>query len=166
MIFPTTNTCPNTLPYLYDVHSWAEYAFYFVTMFWRRISIFCQFPLHKQGTSCKNQPAFDSGHRACHVVGPPCQYNSWEPRYPTIAPQHWISRAVQLHGMHNDQNLTPVDFYMKSLVYTEGIGRVSLEDNYEIKRIFSPRVNVIGIRKWVRACIRRREDHFEQNFAN
>ncbi|KAF9818385.1 hypothetical protein SFRURICE_017807 [Spodoptera frugiperda] len=118
MIFPTTNTCPNTLPYPYDVHSWAEYAFYFVTMFWRRISIFCQFPLHKLGTSCKNQPAFDSGHRACHVVGPPCQYNSWEPR-------HWISRAVQLHGMHNDQNLTPVDFYMKSLVYTEGIGRVS-----------------------------------------
>ncbi|KAF9811407.1 hypothetical protein SFRURICE_002776 [Spodoptera frugiperda] len=27
--------------------------------------------------------------------------------------------------MHNDQNLTPVDFYMKSLVYTDGICRVS-----------------------------------------
>ncbi|KAF9814873.1 hypothetical protein SFRURICE_016718 [Spodoptera frugiperda] len=39
--------------------------------------------------------------------------------------RHWISRAVQLHGMHNDQNLTPVDFYMKSLVYAEGIGRAS-----------------------------------------
>uniref|UniRef100_A0A2H1WKJ4 SFRICE_029294 n=1 Tax=Spodoptera frugiperda TaxID=7108 RepID=A0A2H1WKJ4_SPOFR len=113
MIFPTTNTCPNTLPYLYDVHSWAEYASYFVTMFLRRISMLGQFPLHKQGTSCKNQPALDSGHRACHVVGPSCQYNAWEPR------------AVQLHGMHNDQNLTPVDFYMKSLVYTEGIGRGS-----------------------------------------
>uniref|UniRef100_A0A2H1W3Y6 SFRICE_035405 n=1 Tax=Spodoptera frugiperda TaxID=7108 RepID=A0A2H1W3Y6_SPOFR len=33
MIFPTTNTCPNTLPYPYDVHSWAEYAFYFVIIF-------------------------------------------------------------------------------------------------------------------------------------
>ncbi|KAF9807150.1 hypothetical protein SFRURICE_012630 [Spodoptera frugiperda] len=166
MIFPTINTCPNPLPYPYDVHSWAEYAFYFVTMFWRRISIFCQFPLHKQGTSCKNQPALDSGHRACHIVGPSCQYNAWEPKHPTIAPQHWISRAVQLYGMHNDQNLPPVDFYMKSLVYTDVIGRVSFEDNYAIKRIFSPRVNVIGIRKCVRACIRRREDHFEQNFAN
>ncbi|KAF9794613.1 hypothetical protein SFRURICE_018676 [Spodoptera frugiperda] len=150
MIFPTTNTCPNTLPYPYDVHSWAEYAFYFVTMFWRKNSIFGLFPLHKQGTSCKNQPALDSGNRACHVVGPP----------------HWISRAVQLYGMHNDQNLTPVDFYMKSLVYTDVIGRVSFEDNYAIKRIFSPRVNVIGIRKCVRECIRRREDHFGQNFAN
>ncbi|KAF9820502.1 hypothetical protein SFRURICE_009921 [Spodoptera frugiperda] len=121
-----------------------------VLCFGEKISIFCQFLLHKQGTSCKNQPALDSGHRACHVVGPP----------------HWISRAVQLYGMHNDQNLTPVDFYMKSLVYTDVIGRVSFEDNYAIKRIFSPRVNVIGIRKCVRACIRRREDHFEQNFAN
>ncbi|KAF9798263.1 hypothetical protein SFRURICE_012934 [Spodoptera frugiperda] len=73
----------------------------------------------------KTKKALDSGHRACHIVGPPCQYNAWEPRYPTIAPQHWISRAVQLHGMLNDQNLTTVDFYMKSLVYTEGIGRVS-----------------------------------------
>ncbi|KAF9811706.1 hypothetical protein SFRURICE_011069, partial [Spodoptera frugiperda] len=73
---------------------------------------------------CKNQPALGSGYCACHVVGPPCQYNAWEPKHPTIAPQHWISRAVQLHGMHNDQNLTPVDFYIKSLVYTEGIGRV------------------------------------------
>ncbi|KAF9801803.1 hypothetical protein SFRURICE_014957, partial [Spodoptera frugiperda] len=89
----------------------------------RRISMLGQFPLHKQGTSCKNQPALDSGHRTCHV--PPCQYNAWKPRCSTITPQHWISRAVQLHGMHNDQNLTPVDFYMKSLVYTEGIGRVS-----------------------------------------
>ncbi|KAF9822812.1 hypothetical protein SFRURICE_000881 [Spodoptera frugiperda] len=80
-------------------------------MFRRRISMHGQFPLHKQEISY-------SGHRACHVVGPPCQYNAWEPR-------HWISRAVQLHGMHNDQNLTPVDFYMKALVYTDGIGRVS-----------------------------------------
>ncbi|KAF9820503.1 hypothetical protein SFRURICE_009922, partial [Spodoptera frugiperda] len=31
------------------------------------------------------------------------------------------------------------------------------EDNDEIRRIFSPRVTVIEIRKRVRACIRRRE---------
>ncbi|KAF9803188.1 hypothetical protein SFRURICE_018339, partial [Spodoptera frugiperda] len=31
------------------------------------------------------------------------------------------------------------------------------EDNYEIRRIFSPRVIGIEIRKRVRACIRRRE---------
>ncbi|KAF9818407.1 hypothetical protein SFRURICE_017829 [Spodoptera frugiperda] len=32
------------------------------------------------------------------------------------------------------------------------------EDNDEIRRIFSPRVTVIEIRKRVRACIRRREE--------
>ncbi|KAF9813532.1 hypothetical protein SFRURICE_010304 [Spodoptera frugiperda] len=79
-------------------------------MFWRRI-IFCQFPLHKQGTSCKiNQLHYRTTVR------------QWSK---TLILRHWISRAVQLHGMHNDQNLTPVDFYIKSLVYTEGIGRVS-----------------------------------------
>uniref|UniRef100_A0A2H1W1F2 SFRICE_032256 n=1 Tax=Spodoptera frugiperda TaxID=7108 RepID=A0A2H1W1F2_SPOFR len=62
MIFPTTNKCPNTLSYPYNVHSWAEYA---------RITIHGQFLLYKQGTSCKNQPALGSGHCACHVVGPP-----------------------------------------------------------------------------------------------
>ncbi|KAF9796085.1 hypothetical protein SFRURICE_012978 [Spodoptera frugiperda] len=101
-------------------------------MFRRRISMHGQFPLHKQEISCKNQPALDSGHRACHVIGPPCQYDAWEPSAlrttvrqwsDTLILRHWISRAVQLHGMH--QNLTPVDFYMKSLVYTDGIGRVS-----------------------------------------
>ncbi|KAF9795777.1 hypothetical protein SFRURICE_018905 [Spodoptera frugiperda] len=103
-------------------------------MFWRRISMLGQFPLHKQGTSCKNQPALDFGHRACHVVGPPCQYNAREPR------RNWPCIVNLLRNI--------------------------FEDNYEIKRIFSPRVNVIGIRKCVRACIRRREDDFEQNFAN
>ncbi|KAF9821085.1 hypothetical protein SFRURICE_001020 [Spodoptera frugiperda] len=139
IIFPTTNTCSNTLPYLYDGHSWAEYAFYFVTMFWRRISMLAQFSLHKQETSDKNQPALDSGHRACYVVGPPCQYNAWEPRYLTIAPQYfdmgqwlntlvprrYIGMGVQLHDKRGVQNLTLVDFYLKSLVYGEGIGRVS-----------------------------------------
>ncbi|KAF9796607.1 hypothetical protein SFRURICE_012700 [Spodoptera frugiperda] len=28
-----TNTCPSTLPYLYDGHSLPEYAFYFVIIF-------------------------------------------------------------------------------------------------------------------------------------
>ncbi|KAF9791495.1 hypothetical protein SFRURICE_010969 [Spodoptera frugiperda] len=32
MIFPTTHTCSNTLSYPCDVHSWAEYAFYFHTI--------------------------------------------------------------------------------------------------------------------------------------
>ncbi|KAF9793573.1 hypothetical protein SFRURICE_015600 [Spodoptera frugiperda] len=115
MIVSTTNTCPNTLPYPYDVHSWAEYAFYLVT----RISMLGQFPLHKQGTSCKNQPALDSGHRACHIVGPPCQYNTWEPRYPTIAPQrNWLCIEILLRNIFKDSD--------------------------EIRRIFNPRVTVIG----------------------
>ncbi|KAF9791716.1 hypothetical protein SFRURICE_020115 [Spodoptera frugiperda] len=91
----------------------------------------------------------------------------------TLILRHWISRAVQLHGMHNDQNLTPVDFlhevpflYRRNWPCIVILLRNRFEDNYKIKRIFSPRVNVIGIRKCVRACMRRREDHFEQNFAN
>ncbi|KAF9791533.1 hypothetical protein SFRURICE_003229 [Spodoptera frugiperda] len=91
--FPTTNTCPNTLPALYDGHSWTEYASYFVIIF--------------KYVSEKN---YDTRPI---------------PSSKTLILRHWISRAFQLHGMHNDQNLTPVDFYMKSLVYTEGIGRVS-----------------------------------------
>uniref|UniRef100_A0A2H1WFJ0 SFRICE_039372 n=1 Tax=Spodoptera frugiperda TaxID=7108 RepID=A0A2H1WFJ0_SPOFR len=63
--FPTTNTCPNTLPYLYDGHSWTEYASNF---FWRRISIHGLFRLYKQGTLCKNQPVLGSDHCPCHVV--------------------------------------------------------------------------------------------------
>ncbi|KAF9801864.1 hypothetical protein SFRURICE_009717 [Spodoptera frugiperda] len=86
----------------------------------QRISILGQFPLHKQGTSCKNQPALDSGHRACHVVGPTCQYNAWEPR------RNWPCIVILLRNI--------------------------FEDNYEIKRIFSPRVNVIGIRK-IFSCV-------------
>ncbi|KAF9794819.1 hypothetical protein SFRURICE_019424 [Spodoptera frugiperda] len=90
-----------------------------------------QFPLHKQKILCKNQPTLDSGHRACHVVGPPCQYNAWEPR------RNWPCIEI--------------------------LRRNIFEDNDEIRRIFSPRVTVIEIRKCVRACIRRRRDHFEQN---
>ncbi|KAF9804004.1 hypothetical protein SFRURICE_019200, partial [Spodoptera frugiperda] len=33
LTFPTTNTCPNALPYLYDGHSWTEYASNFVIIF-------------------------------------------------------------------------------------------------------------------------------------
>ncbi|KAF9808238.1 hypothetical protein SFRURICE_003015 [Spodoptera frugiperda] len=153
MIFPTTNTCPNTLPYLYDGHSWTEYASYFVTMFSRRISIHGQFLLYKQGTSCKNQPALDSGHRACHVVGPPCQYNAWAPRYPTIA----LDKLSQYPLLATKKRNWPCIVILLRNIF---------EDNDEIRRIFSPRVTVIEIRKCVRACIRRREDHFEQNFAN
>ena len=40
------------------------------------------------------------------------------------------------------------------------------EDNDEIRRIFSPRVTVIEIRKRVWACIRRREGYLEHFFAN
>ncbi|KAF9794442.1 hypothetical protein SFRURICE_000509, partial [Spodoptera frugiperda] len=134
-------------------------------MFRRRISIHGQFRLYKQGTSCKNQPVLGSGHRTCHVVGPPYQYNAWEPwfPYPTIAPQCSIDTGVLLHGMHDDQNLTPVDFYMKyTCLYRrnwpciEILLRNIFEDNDEIRRIFSPRVTVIEIRKRIRACIRHR----------
>ncbi|KAF9797681.1 hypothetical protein SFRURICE_017876 [Spodoptera frugiperda] len=142
MIFPTTHTCSNTLPYPYDVHSWAEYAFYFVIIF--------------KSVSEKNYDTRPIPHYRTTV-------GQW---LDTLVPRRYIGTGVQLHGKRGVQNLTLVDFYMKSLVYTERIGRVSFEDNYEIKRIFSPRVNVIGIRKCVRACMRRREDHFEQNFAN
>ncbi|KAF9810641.1 hypothetical protein SFRURICE_021094 [Spodoptera frugiperda] len=65
----------------------------------------------------------------------------------TLILRRWISRAVQLHGMHNDQNLTPVDFYMKFLRELAEYRNSSPKHSDEIKRIFSPRVNVIGIRK-------------------
>ncbi|KAF9796575.1 hypothetical protein SFRURICE_012668 [Spodoptera frugiperda] len=157
MIFPTTYTCSNTLSYLYDVHSWAEYAFYFVTMFWRRIrcstnSLCINKGLHILDTALAMkldsrvnitpgdqgiQPLPHSssiGHcfkfefrnkMIINLIDEFIPHDDCQVHYPTIV-RHWISRAVQLHGMHNNQNLTPpVDFYMKSLVYTEGIGRVS-----------------------------------------
>ncbi|KAF9801994.1 hypothetical protein SFRURICE_004245, partial [Spodoptera frugiperda] len=96
---------------------------------WRRISIHGLLRLYKQGTLCKNQPALGSGS---HVVGPPCQYNTWEPRHPTIAAQRNRPCIEILH-----QNI--------------------FEDNDEIRRIFSSRVTVIEIKKRVRACIRRSE---------
>ncbi|KAF9813860.1 hypothetical protein SFRURICE_008015 [Spodoptera frugiperda] len=43
----------------------------------------------------------------------------------TLVPRHCIGVGVQLHRKRGVQNLTLVDFYMKSLVYAEGIGRAS-----------------------------------------
>ncbi|KAF9809648.1 hypothetical protein SFRURICE_016419 [Spodoptera frugiperda] len=85
------------------------------SMFRRRISIHGLFRLNKQGTSCKNQPALGSAHYRTTV---------WQ-WLDILVLRRYIGTGVQLHGMHNDQNLTPVDFYMKSLVYTDGICRVS-----------------------------------------
>ncbi|KAF9824174.1 hypothetical protein SFRURICE_002295 [Spodoptera frugiperda] len=123
MIFPTTNTCPNTLPYPYDVHSCAEYAFYFFTQ-----------------------------HTIELLWG-----NGWIPWFP------FYGTGVQLHGKRGVQNLSLVDFYMIfTCLYRRNwpciviLLRNIFEDIYEIKRIFSPRVNVIGIRKCVRACIRQK----------
>ncbi|KAF9796602.1 hypothetical protein SFRURICE_012695 [Spodoptera frugiperda] len=136
-------------------------------MFRRRITIHGQFLLYKQGTSCKNQPAALGSDI---VIVYPAHYRTTVGQWlDTLVPRRYIDTGVQLHGKRGVQNLTLVDFYMKSLVYAEGIGRASNSSpkhSDEIKRIFSPRVNVIEIRKCVRACIRRREDHFEQNFAN
>ncbi|KAF9796939.1 hypothetical protein SFRURICE_016607 [Spodoptera frugiperda] len=84
------------------------------TMFRRRISIHGRFRLNKQGTSCKNQPALGSVHYRTTV---------WQ-WLDTLVLRRYIGTGVQLHGKHGVQNLTPVDFYMKSLVYTNGIGRI------------------------------------------
>ncbi|KAF9822246.1 hypothetical protein SFRURICE_017521 [Spodoptera frugiperda] len=138
-------------------------------MFRRRITIHGQFLLYKQGTSYKNQPALGSGHCACHlimdiVIVYPAHYRTTVGQWlDTLVPRRCIGMGVQLHRKRGVQNLTLVDFYMKSLAEHRNS---SPKHSDEIRRIFSPRVNVIEIRKCVRACIRRREDHFEQNFAN
>ncbi|KAF9802114.1 hypothetical protein SFRURICE_004365, partial [Spodoptera frugiperda] len=92
VIFPTTNTGPNTLSYLYDGHSWTEYASNFVIIF--------KYVLEKN---------FDT-------------------------------RPIP-------RNRSCIEILLQNV----------FEDNDEIRRIFSPRVTVIEIRKRVRACIRRRE---------
>ncbi|KAF9789038.1 hypothetical protein SFRURICE_005640 [Spodoptera frugiperda] len=43
----------------------------------------------------------------------------------TLVPRRYIDTEVQLHGKRGVQNLMLVDFYMKFLVYAEGIGRAS-----------------------------------------
>ncbi|KAF9800089.1 hypothetical protein SFRURICE_016966 [Spodoptera frugiperda] len=95
MIFPSTNTRPNTLPYLYDGHSWTEYASYFVIIF--------------KYVSEKNY----------------AHYRTTVQWLDTLVPRRYIGMGVQLHGKRGVQNLTLVDFYMKSLIYAERIGRAS-----------------------------------------
>ncbi|KAF9793740.1 hypothetical protein SFRURICE_003564, partial [Spodoptera frugiperda] len=152
MISPTTNTCPNTLPYPYDVHSWAEYAFYFVIIF-KYVS--------EKNSDIRPIPSILDTALAMYLDphanitrGNPVHYRTTVRQWSkTLILRHWISRTVQLHGMHNEQNLTPVDFlhevpclYRRNWPCIVIILRNIFEDNYEIKRIFSPRVNVIGIR--------------------
>ncbi|KAF9796849.1 hypothetical protein SFRURICE_001199, partial [Spodoptera frugiperda] len=56
-----------------------------------------------------------------------------------------------------NQPVTPVDFYMKrNWPCIEILPQNIFEDNDEVRRIFSPTVTVIEIRKRVRACIRHR----------
>ncbi|KAF9805728.1 hypothetical protein SFRURICE_009360, partial [Spodoptera frugiperda] len=108
-------------------------------MFRRRITIHGQFLLYKQGTSCKNQPALGSAHYRTTV-------GQW---LDTLVLRRYIGMGVQLHGKRGVQNLTLVDFYMKSLRELAEHRNSSPKHSDEIKRIFSPRVNVIGIRKYV-----------------
>ncbi|KAF9811951.1 hypothetical protein SFRURICE_021308 [Spodoptera frugiperda] len=97
-----TNTCPNTLPYLYDGHFWTEYASYFVIIF-KYVS--------EKNFVTRPIPAL------CRTI-----VGQW---LGTLVPRRYIDTAVQLHGKRGVQNLTLVDFYLKSLVYAEGIGRAS-----------------------------------------
>ncbi|KAF9798296.1 hypothetical protein SFRURICE_012893 [Spodoptera frugiperda] len=82
-------------------------------MFRRRISIHGQFRLYKQGISCKNQPALGSAHYRTPV-------GQW---LDDLVLRRCIGTGVQLHGNRGVQNIMLVDFYTKSLVYAEGIGR-------------------------------------------
>ncbi|KAF9810693.1 hypothetical protein SFRURICE_021146 [Spodoptera frugiperda] len=153
-------------------------------MFRRKNSIHGQFRLHKQETSCKNQPSLDFGHRACHGVRPPANItpgnrgiqplpyrssivhltivvwnkfrtiellygNGWIPRFPGVI------LAGGLTPWHARRNWPCIEFFLRNI----------FEDSDEIRRIFSPRVSVIEIRKHIGACIRRKGGHIEQNLA-
>ncbi|KAF9810889.1 hypothetical protein SFRURICE_005315 [Spodoptera frugiperda] len=102
VISPTTNTCLNTLPYFYDVHSWAKYTSYFVIMF--------KYVLEK------NFSARPIPSRTIELQWG----NGWMIWFSGVI---IIGTGVQLHGKRGVQNLMLVDFYTKSLVYAEGIGR-------------------------------------------
>ncbi|KAF9804712.1 hypothetical protein SFRURICE_007615 [Spodoptera frugiperda] len=104
-----TNTSPNMFSYLYDGHSWTEYASYFVIIF--------KYILENNFDARPIPSAYTRD-----LIG------------------NWPCIEILLRNI--------------------------FENNDKIRRIFSPRVNVIEIRKRVRACIRRRGDHFEQNLAN
>ncbi|KAF9800362.1 hypothetical protein SFRURICE_015872, partial [Spodoptera frugiperda] len=145
MTSPMTNICPNKLSYLYDGHSWTEYAPYFVTIF-----------KYVSEKNFNTQPIPALSKYCAAMVG-------------YLGSQAYIGTGIHLHGKRGVQYLTLVDFYMKSLRELAGVEillRNIFEHSDEIRRIFTPRVNVIEIRKRLRACIRRRGDHFEQNFAN
>ncbi|KAF9822769.1 hypothetical protein SFRURICE_019459, partial [Spodoptera frugiperda] len=151
VVFPTMNTCPNTLPYLYDgtlglnmrlISSLSS------NMFWRRISIHGIFPLYKQGTLCKNQPALGSFWSLCM----PCSHSTIDllcgngrmSRFPRVI---LTRRSHYMTTWHAQRNTPCIEILLQNI----------FEDNDEIRRIFSPKVTVIEIRKRVRACIRRRE---------
>uniref|UniRef100_A0A2H1VL58 SFRICE_039782 n=1 Tax=Spodoptera frugiperda TaxID=7108 RepID=A0A2H1VL58_SPOFR len=107
-----TNTCPNTLPYLLDGHSWSEYASYFVTIF--------------KYVSEKNFDTRPIPLIMDIVMVYPAHYRTTVGQWlDTLVPRRYIGTGLQLHGKHGFRNLTLVDFYMKSLVYAEGIGRAS-----------------------------------------
>ncbi|KAF9810908.1 hypothetical protein SFRURICE_005334 [Spodoptera frugiperda] len=114
-------------------------------MFWGKISTHGQFRLYKQVTSCKNQPALDSGYRSCHVVGPP---RNW----PCVAifPQNIFEDNDEIRRIFSPR-VTVIQIRKRFRACIRHRG-----DSDEIRRIFSPRVTVIDIRKHVRACIRRR----------
>ncbi|KAF9794898.1 hypothetical protein SFRURICE_005133 [Spodoptera frugiperda] len=105
-----TNTCPNTIPYLYDGHSLPEYASYFVIIF-KYVS---EKNFNTRPIPSVQTRDFIALYRT--IVG------QW---LDTLVPRRYIDTGVQLHGKRGVQNLTLVDFYMKSLVYAEGIGRAS-----------------------------------------
>ncbi|KAF9812204.1 hypothetical protein SFRURICE_001124, partial [Spodoptera frugiperda] len=123
---PMTNICPNTLHYLYDGHSWTEYASYFVTMF-----------------KFVSNGKFDARPIPFWPLCMPCSWTALliqclrinvsdhsrtrtiELLLDTLVPRRYIDTEVQLYGKRGVQNVTLVDFYMKSLVYTDGIGRAS-----------------------------------------
>ncbi|KAF9818180.1 hypothetical protein SFRURICE_003921 [Spodoptera frugiperda] len=129
MIFPTTNTCPNTPPYPYDGHSWAEYAFYFVIIF--------KYVSEKNYDTQPIPSVFWSLCMPCSWTAlliqclrinvlPHTHYRTTVGQWlNTLVPRRYIGMGVQLHGKRGVQNVTLVDFYMKSFVYAEGIGRAS-----------------------------------------
>ncbi|KAF9816444.1 hypothetical protein SFRURICE_000350, partial [Spodoptera frugiperda] len=125
--FPTTNTCPNTLPYLYDGHSWTEYASNFVIIF-KYVS--------EKNFDTRPIPSLIMDIVIVNdqsTIDPLCG-NVRMSRFPSVI-------------LAGRRNRPCIEIILQNV----------FEDNDEIRCIFSPRVTVIEIRKRVRACIRRRE---------
>ncbi|KAF9795186.1 hypothetical protein SFRURICE_004558, partial [Spodoptera frugiperda] len=112
-----TNTCPNTLPYLYDGHSWTEYASYF--HHYLQICFGEEFR-YTANSVCINKRL----HRTIELL---CG-NGRMSRFPHVILAGRLNRPC-----------------------IEILLQIIFEDNDEIRRIFSPRVTVIEIRKRVRA---------------